>query len=71
MYLTQMSRLVDLLAQLSCCEEHPELLELSHHWMASSRVALPLIAASSLTTRLLVDCFSAVNSAAVVMTRTD
>jgi len=71
MYLIPMLRLVDVPALVVCCEENPETPELSRHRTAASWAALPLIVASSLTIRLLVDYFSAVNSAKVVMTRTD
>jgi hypothetical protein len=71
MYLIPMLRLVDIPALVVCCEENPEIVGLSRLWTAASWAALPLIAASSLTIRLPVDYFSAVNSAKAVMTRTD
>lgn len=71
MYSIQMLRLVDVPALVVCCAENPETLGLSRRQAAASWVALPLIAASSLAIRPLVDYFSAVNSAKVVMTLTD
>lgn len=71
MYLIPMLSLVDIPALVVCCEENPEIVELSRLWTAASWAALLLIATSSLTIHLLVDYFFAVNSAKVVMTLTD
>ncbi len=67
----QRLRLVDIPAPMVRCEENLEILGLSRRRAAVSWATLPLIAASNLTIRLLVDYFSAVNSAKAVMTRTD